>query len=162
MRFRRRRTGRRHKQAVSNVISNMMMIAITLSLAAILIAWTGSTYGIFTGGAQVYFTQRGQAMQERLVVEDAFFNREALPPTLWIFVRNVGAQQISIVAVYINGTTPVLIPSQSCATSLPVTVPVGGVCRLTFSWPQAWNQGALFYIIVATARGNRATFTVRG
>jgi len=141
----------------------MMMIAITLSLAAILIAWTGSTYGIFTGGAQVYYAQRGQAMQERLVVEDAFFDQTQ--EQLWIYVRNVGVEQINIVAVYVNGTSMGLVPSSPCTiggSPQSVLIPVGSVCKLTLNWGKSWNSGALFYVIVATQRGNRATFTVRG
>ena len=145
------------------MISNIMMIAITLSLAAILIAWTGSTYGIFTGGAQVFYAERGQAMQERFVVEDAFFNKPSMQ--LWIYVRNTGAEQINVVAVYVNGTSLLLVPSAPCTlsgTPQSVLITVGGVCEFTLNWTQSWNTGALFYIIVASARGNRATFTVRG
>ena len=91
--------------AVSTVVANMLMILITLSLAAILVAWAGTSYGSFTGGSQLYFAQRQQALQERFAIEMVFFNKTGSNHTLMVFVRNVGVQQITIVAIYVNGTS---------------------------------------------------------
>src|SRR5208337_2223171 len=79
--------------AVSTVIANMMMITITLGLAAILIAWTGSTYGLFTSGAQIFYAERGQALQERFTIENTFFNTTGTNRRLLVYVRNDGAEQ---------------------------------------------------------------------
>lgn len=49
----------RHRMAISTVVANMMMIAITLSLAAILVAWAGTTYGLFSGTSQNFFQTEG-------------------------------------------------------------------------------------------------------
>lgn len=98
-----RRRRLRRCLAVSTVIGNMLMILITLSLAAILVAWAGTSFGAFSGGSGLYFAQRGQALQERFVIENAFFIKSST--TLKIYVRNVGAIQISIVAIYVNGTS---------------------------------------------------------
>jgi len=166
MRRIRRRT--RRTLAVSTVIANMMMITITLSLAAILIAWTGSTYGIFTGGAQIFYAQRGQALQERFVVEDVFFNKNQ--NQLLVYVRNVGVNQINVTAIYLNGTT---VPQgnivATCGSFSPYTIPVStssstGVCKFTlnyFSILGSLQTGSIVYIVIASGRGNRATFTVR-
>ena len=165
MRRIRRRT--RRTLAVSTVIANMMMITITLSLAAILIAWTGSTYGIFTGGAQIFYAQRGQALQERFVVEDVFFNKNQ--NQLLVYVRNVGANQINVTAIYLNGT---IVPSGNIAAtcgsstySIPVSTSSStGVCQFTLKYNSVLptlQSGSIVYIVVASTRGNRATFTVR-
>jgi len=160
----RRRTKR--TLAVSTVIANMMMISITLGLAAILIAWTGSTYGLFTSGSQIFYAQRGQALQERLVVENAFFNKTAPGGArLLVFVRNVGAEEVKVVALYVNGTyLPPTGTNPWLCTSTPATIPVGSVCEFNLNYGPTFptaNTGTIFYIIVASARGNRATFTVR-
>ena len=149
---------------VSTVVANMLMILITLSLAAILVAWAGTTYGSFTGGSSLFFLQRGQALQERFVIEEVFFNKTGSNHNLLIFVRNVGVQQINIVAIYVNGTTP----TQNSANWL-CTIPSGGsallaiqaVCEFNLLWPNAWNSGSIFNIVVASARGNQVTTTVR-
>jgi hypothetical protein len=120
----------------------MLMILITLSLAAILVAWTGTSYGAFTGGSQLYFAQREQAMQERLVIEQAFFNKTGTYHTLMVFVRNVGLQQITIETIYVNGTSLTsaalsclygcsaqVTPGYTGYCSLPVTLAIGAVCE---------------------------------
>ena len=159
----RRRTKR--TLAVSTVIANMMMITITLGLAAILIAWTGSTYGLFTSGSQIFYAQRGQALQERFVIENVFFNTAGTNRRLLVYVRNVGAEQIDVVALYVNGTAlPPTGSGGTCGLSMPVTLPVGSVCEFNLNFATNFpsvKTGQTFYIIVASARGNRATYTVR-
>jgi archaellum component FlaF (FlaF/FlaG flagellin family) len=161
--------------AVSTVIANMMMITITLGLAAILIAWTGSTYGLFASGAQIFYQQRGQAMQERFVVENVFSNTTASPKQVLVFVRNVGAEQINVVAIYVNG---ICVPStglvgtnqENCSGSSDPNcisptdcIPVGSVGEyiLNLTVFGTLTTGSILYIVVASARGNRATYTVR-
>jgi len=166
MRARNRRINRRrmkHTLAVSTVIANMMMITITLGLAAILIAWTGSTYGLFTSGSQIFYAQRGQAMQERFTVENTFFNTTGTNRRLLIFVRNDGAEQVNIVAIYVNGNNFGTTGSGGTC-NVPVTIPVAGVCEFNVNF-QSLNPnpktGDTLYVIVASARGNRATYTLR-
>src|SRR3972149_2174723 len=95
-----RRRRLKHTLAVSTIVANMLMIAITLSLAAILVAWAGTTYGAFSSGSQLFFVQRGQALQERFVVENVFFNNPQ--NYIRVFVRNVGVQEIRVVAIYLR------------------------------------------------------------
>jgi hypothetical protein len=166
----------KNRLAVSTVIANMLMILITLSLAAILVAWAGTSYGAFTGGSQIFFQQRGQALQERFVIENVFFNTTASPPTILVFVRNVGAQDSNIVAIYVNGTA--LTPQSAghgstcvfSGTPPSVRLTVGGsnsVCEFNLQWVPppggtAMGKGAVFDIIVASTRGNQASYVVRG
>lgn len=151
--------------AVSTVIANVMMITITLGLAAILIAWTGSTYGLFTSGAQIFYAQRGQALQERFTVENTFFNTTGTNRRLLVFVRNDGAEEAAIVAIYVNGTAlPPTGSGGTCGLSMPVTIPVGQVCEFNLNFAVNFpsvTTGQIFYITVASARGNHATYTVR-
>lgn len=154
---------------VSTVVGNMLMIAITLSLAAILVAWAGTSYGAFTGGSQIYFGQRQQALQERLVIENVLFNKTTSQHYLILFVRNVGVEQIQIAAIYVNGTSFTSLDSPTpappfalCTGTLPITLPVGGVCGFYLNWGSQWNSGSIFLIVVASARGNQATYTARG
>jgi hypothetical protein len=163
----------RRNLGVSTVIANLLMIMITLSLAAILVAWAGTTYGAFSGGAQLFFLQRGQAMQERFVIEFVNTTRTgAMPNSLDIFVRNVGAEQINIVAIYVNGTSigtflnspsrTVCPPGGGALPSEGQLMPVGGICDFRFQWSHGWSSGNVINIVVASSRGNQASYTVRG
>jgi hypothetical protein len=156
--------------AVSTVIANMLMILITLSLAAILVAWAGTSYGTFTGGSQIFFVQRGQALQERFVIEEVFFNSAVTPHKMVIFIRNVGVEQVSLVAIYVDGnlyTPATYVPSGYCTTNADgsVMLVVGSgnannVCE--FSIGLGWSSGQVFSIVAASARGNQVSFTARG
>jgi hypothetical protein len=154
--------------AVSTVLANLLMITLTISLAAILVAWAGTSFGSFSSGAQLFFAQRGQALQERFVIENVFFKCTSVCSTgstltIMIFVRNVGVESISLVAIYVNDTS--LQPTGSGAglcTGLPYTIGVGQVCEFNVTWTSGYSIGSLFNLIVTSARGNRATSTMQG
>jgi archaellum component FlaF (FlaF/FlaG flagellin family) len=150
---------------VSTVVANMLMILITLSLAAILVAWAGTTYGAFSGGSSLFFQQRGQALQERFVIENVYFN--STNNYIRVFVRNVGVTDIQVVSIYVNGTNPTNVAGGTCTVPIPgspVPMGVGTVCEFRLSWSFAapYKSGSVFNIVVATAKGNQATFTSRG
>ncbi len=156
---------------VSTVVANMLMILITLSLAAILVAWVGTSYGSFTGGSQLYYANRQQALQERFAIEMVFFNKTGSNHTLMVFVRNVGVQQITIEAIYVNGTAagtstlPLDTTKPYLCTTLPVTLPIGNACEFRLTWGTTapyWASGSIFNFVVATARGNQAAYSARG
>ena len=164
----------RRRLAVSTIIGNMIMITITLSLAAILVAWAGTAYGAFSGGSQVFFVQSGQALQERFVIEEVYFNKAA--QQILIFVRNVGPININIVAIYVNGTllTPVSGAGLCSYSGTPPTqsLGVGGqnsICEFSLTWPSCtyppnncpWVTGNIFQIVVASTRGNQVAYTAR-
>jgi hypothetical protein len=152
-----------------------MMIGITLSLAAILVAWSGQSFGAFSGGSQLYFQQRGQALEEDFVIEEVFFNGTVNPQQIFIFVRNVGLININIVAIYVNGTS--LTPStntghgwctSSFGSSSSASLGVGSVCEYSLNWTGAsspnhcpWVSGNVLYIVAASLRGNQAMTSAR-
>jgi archaellum component FlaF (FlaF/FlaG flagellin family) len=162
MRINRRKLKR--NLAVSTVVANMLMILITLSLAAILVAWAGTTYGAFSGGSSLFFQQRGQALQERYVVEQVFFNKTA--DEIMVFVRNVGAIEVNLVAIYVNGTpfAGTGFKTGAWLCSIPATggllLPVQTVCEFNMTIP-GWTTGEIITVVVASARGNQVTTTVR-
>ena len=150
-----------NRLAVSTVVANMLMISITLALAAILVAWAGTTYGAFSSGSGIYFVQRGQALEERFVIENVFFNTTGANHNIMVFARNVGTEDIQIVGFYINGNS--FNATSDCSPQhMPVPMGVGTVCEFSVNWPSTWPSGTVFNIVVTSARGNRATFTTRG
>jgi hypothetical protein len=177
--------GRRFNRrlAVSTIVANMLMILITISLATVVIAWAGTTYGTFAGVSQLFFQQSSQALPEKLVIENVFFVKAS--SLLKTFVRNVGVEQLLIVAIYVNGTTftftgasggkgvQVIIPCRAKlqpSNTWAVNETVGSVCEFDITItsmdsscsPSPWCTGDLFYITVATARGNEAILVAKG
>jgi len=134
------------------------MVMAVFALGTILFAWATSSFGMYQGGAGVWFINRGDAMKERLIIECVDFTG-SLHEYIEVYVRNVGKIDLKIAAIYINGTTastvtPSLIP--------PVTVTVGNVTMfrvLLFPSPPfyTWNNGSVTTVMVATTRGNSAT-----
>jgi hypothetical protein len=156
------------KKGISTIVANMMMIGITLSLGAILVAWAGQSYGAFSGGSGLFYQQREQALQENFVIEEVFFEKNTTGQ-VFVFVRNVGLININVVAIYANGVplTPnsvltVFAPcSFSTTTPVSASIGVGSVCE--FSWqPSLWTSGSTFLIVVASQRGNQVASTWRG
>lgn len=154
------------------------MIVITVTLATIVVAWVGTTYGLFAGTSQQFFLQTGQALPERFVIENAFLLKSS--SLLKVFVRNVGSQSVNIVAIYVNGTSYVpkqanlvvpVCPYAQVNNNWVVNETVGNVCEFDLTLPSnmdptcspsPWCTGDIFNIVVATARGNVATLTTRG
>ncbi len=149
----------KHSLAVSTLVANMLMIAITLSLGAILVAWAGASFGSFSGGSQLYYVQRAQALQERFVIENVFFNSTA--KTVMIFVRNVGSVDITAVALYVNGAPNLRMnPGSWLCTSLPTRIGVQAVCEFNLNWGD-YTSGSVVSVLVASSRGNQAVYTAR-
>jgi flagellin-like protein len=172
---------------VSSIVATMLMIVITFSLATALAAWASTSYGAFGGGSQLYFVQRQQALEEQFAIENVFFTKSQ--GYIDIFVRNVGATQVSVVAVYVDEIP--MTPTGTGPNGVTCTIPSGsppglvlgtvasssGVSACTqtpnvadftvhlangfnSNCPtQPWCSGDIFYIVVASGKGNQATYT---
>jgi len=146
----------RSKKAVSPVIANVLMVMAVFALGTILFAWATSSFGMYQGGAGVWFINRGDAMKERLVIEYVDFTG-TFHQYMDIYVRNVGKMDLNLAAIYVNGTI-----ASTVSPSLPKTVTVGNVQMLRVSLLDPldpWGTGCLSAVMVATSRGNSATGT---
>lgn len=155
----------RNRLAISVVIANMLMILITMSLAAILVVWAGNSFGAFSSGSQLFFSQRGQALQERFVIEVVFFN--STNHYIYVFVRNVGQIDFQISAVYVNGNaiTPTCTSNWQClgkTSAANLDIPVQQVVELPLNYGSSWSTGTVFTIVVASLRGNQVQAMARG
>jgi len=148
----------RSKKAVSPVIANVLMVMAVFALGTILFAWATSSFGMYQGGAGVWFINRGDALKERLVIECVEFTGTppgppAVRDRINVYVRNVGTIDLKVVAIYVNGTTTLVL---STTPSLPISLGVGQVtCITVFVSP--WRSDSVTSIMVATARGNSAS-----
>jgi hypothetical protein len=172
---------------ISTVVANMMMITIAIALASLVVAWAGTSYGLYTGGSQLYFNQRQQALEEQFTIENVFFTKSQ--GYIDIFVRNVGATEVSVVAIYVDQIpkTPTGTGPNGATCTIPTGSPPGlilgtvaassgvtacdqkpNVADFTVQLQngfnsncptQPWCSGDIFYIVVASAKGNQATYS---
>ena len=152
----------RSKKAVSPVIANVLMVMAVFALGTILFAWATSSFGMYQGGAGVWFVNRGEAMKERLVIEQVSFTSQyagPIPPPanelIIIYVRNVGTIDCRIVAIYVNASAaPSMIQIVNPPLSPGITLKVGSVTSINVTLVKTWHSGSVSTIGVATARGN--------
>jgi len=144
--------GWRSKKAVSPVIANVLMVMAVFALGTILFAWATSSFGAYQGGAGVWFVNRGEAMKERLVIEQVSFT-SAFTPSLneliIIYVRNVGTIDCKIVAIYVNASA-----AQNVNPPTPISLKVGSVTSINVTLTSPWHSSSISTIGVATTRGN--------
>lgn len=120
----------RNGRAVTPVLSNILLMVV--SVAAMALATT-ATY--------VITTNLRENMSERLVAEDLWFNN--ITGEIDIYLRNVGKIAIHVSGVYVNGTLQVFAPSLS--------LEVGRHAWLNVS--HGWIGQSLYYVDVVTTRG---------
>ena len=156
----------RSKKAVSPVIANVLMVMAVFALGTILFAWATSSFGMYQGGAGVWFVNRGDALKERLVIECIDFTGTPPGPPSFrdrinVYVRNIGTIDLKIAAIYINRTVGLVsaIYINGTVSSFPVSLGVGQVKCITVLLSSSWRTNSITSIMVATARGNSASGT---
>ena len=100
------------KKAVSPVIATLLMIAVAVAASVIVYVWSAGLLGTLMGGG-------GAQVKEQLIVEAYDW---ASPAALKLYLRNVGASDVKIVAIYVGGTPttglsiPIAVKSFALAT----------------------------------------------
>jgi len=86
-------------------------------------------------------------MKERLAIEEVWFTNVVGQDhkNVTIYIRNVGANQIKISAVYVNSTQ---------VWTGTKALEVGQVDKISLTLTTSWGRGCVTYISVATLRGN--------
>ena len=147
-----------NRKAVSTVISTVLMTSLAIMMGTLVVFWASQTLGNYQGSAGVYFANRSNALKESFVIEDIWFYRSS-QPTCWtqsssgsyycvnVTVRNTGAIDLKVVAIYLN------------STSYPVskTLTVGQSVTITLTLNPAYDSTKVYFFIIATARGNKVT-----
>ena len=136
-----------NRRAVSTVISTVLMTSLAIMMGTLVVFWASQTLGVYQGSASVFFTNRSNALKESFVIEDIWFygnNR------VDVSIRNVGAIDMKIVAIYLNSTA-YSIPAQNG------TIAVGQSKTLTLILTPNYDTSKVYFFIIATARGNKVT-----
>jgi len=135
------------RRAISTLLANVLVVTMVVSLGTMLFIWTTGVMGMYQGGAGLWFSTRSEVMKERLAIEEVWFTNVAGQDrkNITIYIRNVGANEIKIAAVYVN-STQVWTGTRS--------IEVGQVDRISLTLTTSWGRGCVTYISVATLRGN--------
>ena len=115
------------------------MIGAAIATGLVVVAWTYNNFATQQKDAGAFFSGRSDALSESFAIEDVWFNGGGVNVT----IRNVGAANMTVEAVYFNGTDH-LDGSQS--------IVVGEAKTITMTW--TWEPGH-YYIVVASAKGNQ-------
>ncbi len=120
----------RDRRAITPVLSNLLLTVV--AVAAMSIATT-ATY--------VITTNLKEAMSERIVLEDLWFN----PSTgdINVYLRNIGKVAVHVSAVYVNHT------SQSFTSPFSLEIDNHDWLNISYNW----TSGSLYYVDVVTTRG---------
>ena len=153
-------SNRRSRKGISVIMANLTMLIIVVFLSALLFTWAITSFGLYQGGAGFFFSSKSLANQERISVENVYFNTVGGTNNYYkIYVRNVGAIPFTIASVYINGT--LLATPSPPIPMLNVTQAICLNCGgSSLGWVgPTWVHGNVQTIKVATLRGTIATST---
>ena len=139
------------RRAISTLLANVIVITMVISLGTMLYVWTTGVMGTYQGAAGIWFSTRSEVMKERLAIEEVWFTNIAPgdQKNITIYMRNVGANEIKIAAVYVNSTQ---------AWTGTKAINIGQVSRISLDLRlltanNKWGKGCVTYISVATLRG---------
>ena len=135
------------RRAISTLLANVLVVTMVVSLGTMLFIWTTGVIGAYQGGAGVWFSTRSEVMKERLAIEEVWFTNVMGQDhkNVTIYIRNVGANELKISAVYVNSTQ---------AWTGTKALEVGQVDKISLTLTTSWGRGCVTYISVATLRGN--------
>jgi len=146
------------REAISPVISTLIIVATVFAMFAIVFSWATPTLTLTQSSAALWYGGQEEAARERLTVEMVYFNQTS--HTIDLYVRNVGAIDVKIVAVYVNGSdvTGQVTPTLANGYRIPAQAPgAQSVAKLSIN--QSWVKGETYYVKVVTARGGWASAT---
>ena len=129
-----------NRKAVSPVISVLLMVAVAVAAAILVYVWSMGLIGTL---------QTGGGSQTREQIELDAYNWTTT--TLYLHLRNVGASDVIVDAVYIGGEKATVTP-----TSLVV---LGGAVKVDVTPVGSFTVGVAYTIKVVTKSGGVFTFS---
>jgi len=133
-----------NRKAVSPVISVLLMVAVAVAAAILVYVWSMGLIGTL---------QTGGGSQTREQIELDAYNWTTT--TLYLHLRNVGASDVTVDAVYIGGEKATIIE-----TTFAV---LGGPKKLDVTPVGTYTSGVAYTVKVVTKSGGVFTFScIRG
>jgi flagellin-like protein len=142
---------RTRRAGISEIVGSLLLLLVIVSLSATIFAFATNSFGNLGGGFQNLFTTSGNALSERLVIEQVTFNESGGNLGANIYVRNVGGIPSTIAAIYVNNVTAsALVLSDQISPQTQMNVGSFKNYAITFT-P---DDGSVYSFTISTTLGN--------
>jgi flagellin-like protein len=132
-----------NRKGVSPVIAVLLMIAIAVAASILVYVWSMGLIGTLqTGG--------GQQVREQVILEAYSWN--STDKTLKLYLRNVGATDVTIDSIYVSGV-------KCDITAQEVLKVHGPVVKVSITPTGTYTEGVAYTIKVVTKTGGVFTFS---
>jgi len=141
----------RYKKAISPLIATIILIAVTIAIAVIVVAWI---YGIF--GSATGPTEKLQIFQDARLVNKTSGNNIIV--TFNVTVKNIGTSVVTIQKVYIKenatctGSNPTLTKGDTTVQSLNP----GDVATLSVTFQNCQVVPGITYTVIIVTGGGQS------
>jgi flagellin-like protein len=125
------------RRGVSSIIAELLLIVITVSIGTLVYGFASTAFGGFGAGFSDLVQGAGSQLAENVVVEQVYFittTNSTCPVACGdLFLRNVGANTVTIQAIYLVDVT-VNLPNDTatCYNPSPPPPPSEQVCYNTY------------------------------
>ncbi|HDD25719.1 MAG TPA: hypothetical protein ENF75_01355 [Acidilobales archaeon] len=134
------------RKGISPVVATVLLIIISVGLAALLYAWATGWFGTATQGAS-------QGPKSNIVVDAV--SAYAGSKDFTVYVRNIGSVSVTVNALYLkypNGTIEQITIEET-------TIDPGDVKEISGTVTTAFEKGKAYVVIVTATDGSRAEYS---
>jgi hypothetical protein len=139
---------RENKKGVAEIIGSLVIVLIVAFAGTIVYAYSINVIGSSNSNLNLQTTQSEQLLQERFEIIREWSNQNQLNLTIY----NYGQTDLSLVAVYINGTAV-----QQFTSGNTIQIGEGQLVNIKFTSPITFQTGSNLEILAISARGGRNT-----
>jgi flagellin-like protein len=140
---------RRRKSGISEILGSLLMIVIVVGLSAIIFAYATNSFSGMGSSLSNLFGNSGNALAERVVVEQVTFNESGAHLGVNLYVRNDGVNPTIISAVYVNNIT-----ASKAVTSSTLSKQINSGSFVIIAITFTPDVGTTYGFTIATQLGN--------
>jgi flagellin-like protein len=146
-----KRSTKRRKQGISEIIASLLMIVVVVGLSATVFAFATNGFSNLGNNLSNLFGNSANALSERIVVEQVTFNETGAKLGANLYVRNDGLNPVTISAVYVsNITASKFVLSYTVSPAKQINSGSFAIIAVTFT-P---DVGSTYALTVASQLGN--------
>jgi len=139
------------RSGISEIIGSLLMIVIVVGLSAIIFAYATNGFAGMGSNLSNLFSSSGNAIQERVVVEQVTFNETGAHLGVNLYVRNDGTNPAIIADVYVtNVTASKQVTAYAPSPAKQINSGSFAIIAVTFT-P---DVGTTYALTIATQLGN--------
>jgi len=134
------------RKGISPVVATVLLIIISVGLAALLYAWATGWFGTATQGAS-------QGPKSNIVIDAV--SADAGDTDFTVYVRNIGSVSVTVNALYLkypNGTIEQISITET-------TINPGSTAPISGTASDPFEKGKAYVVIVTATDGSRAEYS---